>query len=264
MRTISLVSILLTALAFPVQASPTVDPESIISELLRVDSLQRVAIGALVMDAEYLSGKYEESGFVEAERFEKRLTMKFLPDTTWYHEEFLRYFKDQQPQDSGELRKASMRLQEEAEKRKNRNISAPMLRPFTPAMRSLYRITYQGIAEKIDNQHTCHHFDVRAIDEIDSLINGTFYFDIETHHLVRAEFTPAKLVKKMMFRMSELRMSITYAPGEQGHWLPKQFELTGKGKAALFIGVRFAVIESYRNHRIGIEVPDDFFRRDAE
>ncbi|NOY88603.1 MAG: hypothetical protein GXO93_04320, partial [FCB group bacterium] len=81
----------------------------------------------------------------------------------------------------------------------------------------------------------------------DSLINGDYYFEAESFHLVKVDFSPAKLVKKTMFKMSKLNMSILYAPTKEGYWLPRQFDIEGQGKAMFFIGVKFAGTEYYRN-----------------
>lgn len=244
---------------FAMQQPGEANPEMLIAEILRVDSLQRASIGTLIMDAETSSGKREASGFVEAERFVKRLSIKYLPDTTWYREQFLRYFKDGQEQDARALAKAEAKERDEAERRKNRNISAPLLRPFAASHRPLYMIEYKGIVDNINDAYQCHHFVVTAKEAVDSLINGDFYFEIESHHLALAEFSPSKLVKKTMFRLSELRMSVSFLPDEHNNWLPRQFELSGKGKAALFIGVQFAVVESYTNHRLGEPLADSLF-----
>ena len=54
-------------------------------------------------------------------------------------------------------------------------------------------------------------------------------------------------------------MSVSYGPTEEGFWLPQQFDISGKGKAIMFIGVNFAGKEYFRNPQINTGIPDDMF-----
>jgi hypothetical protein len=62
-----------------------------------------------------------------------------------------------------------------------------------------------------------------------------------------------------MFKLNELNMSLTYEPTIEGFWLPRQFEIVGKGKAALLIGVSFAGREYYRNPIVNSPIADSLF-----
>ena len=134
-----------------------------------------------------------------------------------------------------------------------------MLKPFYPEWRALYDISYVGVADQRFDDLVCHQFRVSAKQPTDSLINGDYYFEAENFHLVRVDFTPSKLVKKMMFKMKSLDMTIMYGPSADGLWLPRQFDIRGKGKAALFIGIDFAGTEYYRNPRVNKGLEDALF-----
>ena len=95
--------------------------------------------------------------------------------------------------------------------------------------------------------------------EADSLIDGDYYFEAEYYNLVRVDFSPSKLVKKTMFKLKELNMTIIYSPGPEGYWLPSRFEVEGKGKAALFFGVNFNGTEWFRNPEINRGLKDSIF-----
>jgi hypothetical protein len=112
--------------------------------------------------------------------------------------------------------------------------------------------------EKIDG-HVCHQFSVRAKEKQKDLINGDYYFEVESFHLVRVDFSPAELVKKTMFKLNRLDMSIQYEPTPDSIWLPRQFDIEGEGKAAFLFGVRFAGTEYYRNPRINSGIKADIF-----
>ena len=156
------------------------------------------------------------------------------------------------------LKEAADRI-EKRQKRKARDISHPMVRPFYKERRPLYDISYQGVAEERIDDRVCHHFRVTAKQPADSLINGDYYFEAETFHLVRVDFSPSKLVKKLMFKLNELNMSLLYGPDTEGYWLPRQFDVQGKGKAAFFIGVNFAGTEYYRNPVVNSGLDDSIF-----
>ena len=92
-----------------------------------------------------------------------------------------------------------------------------------------------------------------------SFINGDFYFEAGSFHLVRVDFSPAKLVKKAMFKLKELHMKLFYGLTPEGYWLPREFNIKGKGKAAFFFGVNISGRESYRNPIINSGIDDKIF-----
>jgi len=242
-----------------------IDPEALIDRILSVQAQQRAELHDVIFDAEYVEGDQKDDGFHEKVRFDKRIYLKFLPDTVLFHEEYLAYYKDGKLQSEKELRKEAAERMAKKKKRHMRDISYPMLKPFYPEERALYDITYKGVPREDIDGYVCHHFQVKAKEESDTLINGDFYFDAETFHTVRVDFRPAKLVKKMMFRLSELNMSLTYGPtGDDNIWLPRQFHLEGKGKAGLLFGVHFGGTEYYRNPVINSGISDNIFKGDSD
>lgn len=242
-----------------------IDPEALINRILSVQKQQRAELHDVIFDAEYVEGDQKDDGFHEKVRFEKKIYLKYLPDTVLFHEQYLAYYKDGKLQSEKELKKEAADRMEKKKKRHMRDISYPMLKPFYPEERPLYDITYEGVPQDEIDGYLCHHFKVRAKEEIDTLINGDFYFDAETFHTVRVDFSPAKLVKKMMFRLNELNMSLTYGPtGDDNIWLPRQFHLEGKGKAGILFGVHFGGTEYYRNPIINSGVSDNLFKGDSD
>ncbi len=247
------------------QEAPIIDKEALIDQIVAVEQRQRAQITDLVFDAEYIEldpeAEVDENATPEA-RFIKRVYVKLAEDTAFYHEEYKEYYKNGRLQTPGETRKQAEERIEKAQKRKARNISYPMVRPFYPEFRNEYEIAYDGIEEIEDT--TCYHFRVVSKVSDDDHINGDYYFETDGFHLVRVDFSPAKLVSKTMFKLSRLDMSITYGPTPEGFWLPEQFEVAGQGKAALLFGVKFAGVEYYRNPQINVGVPEYIFNTSEE
>jgi hypothetical protein len=246
--------------ALAAQDNSGIDPEALIERILAVDREQREQIHDLTFDAEYM--EYEdkgEEGYVEKLRIVKKIYIKYFQDSAWYHEEFLELYKDGVRQSEKELEKEAQKRREEKKKRKMRDLSYPMLQPFYPASRDLYEITYLGVAAERIHDQVCHHFKVTAREEVDTLINGDYYFEAAGFHLVEVDFSPAKLVKKAMFRLNELNMTLVYGPNADGYWLPRQFDIIGRGKAAFFFGVHFSGTEYYSNPVVNSGLSDSIF-----
>ena len=224
-----------------------IDPEALIERILAVEAEQKARVTDIVFETEFVGGEQKKEGFEEKARFNKKVYLKFLTDTTLFYEEYLEYYEDGELQPDEECQNEAKDRKEKKKKRKARDISEPMLRPFYPDCRSLYSIEYRGVAEESIDGHTCHQFTVTAHEKVDTLINGDFYFDAETFLLVRADFSPAKLVKKLGFSLKKLDMSIHYAMTPDRYWLPRLFEIDGKGKAAFLFGVSFSGREQFRN-----------------
>lgn len=237
-----------------------VDTDALIQRILDVHFDQRNALSTVTFDVVYAEGEIKDNqGFVEKERFDKRIYLKYLPDTVLFHEEYLAYYKDNELKSDDELRKAEEDRRKKKKSRKAFDISYPMVKPFFPEMRPLYTITYRGTQDEPSGDYHCHVFQVEAGEKADTLLDGTWYFDSESFHLVRVDFSPAKLVKKTMFKLNRLDMTLVQRPTADGVWLPQRFEISGKGKAALFIGVSFAGQEYYRNPEINTPIPDSLF-----
>ena len=142
----------------------------------------------------------------------KRIYVKYFADTAWYHEDFLQYYNDGKLQSADDLKKEAADRKEKKRRRGALDISYPMLRPFWANHRALYNVEYKGMtAEQIDG-HSCHHFTVTAKEPSDSLINGDYYFEAVGFHLAKVDFSPSKLVRRTMFKMSEFKMSLMYTP----------------------------------------------------
>jgi hypothetical protein len=252
---------LLMAAALPARAQPEgdIDPEALIERILAVERQQREQIQDVTFTAEYIEGEEKDGRFKEKLRIVKRIYIKYLPDTAWYHEDFIEYYKDGELKSEKDRDKEEKKRREDKIKRKSRDISYPMLRPFYPERRELYDIVYRGIADTKIESYICHHFQVMAREETDTLLNGHYYFEAESFHLVRVDFSPAKLVKKAFFRLSELDMSITFKPTDDGYWFPARFTASGRGKAVFLFGVRFSGTEYYHDPVINSGLEDELF-----
>ena len=112
--------------------------------------------------------------------------------------------------------------------------------------------------EKI-GEYVCHHFKVLSKEKVEDNVNGDYYFEAESFHLVRADISPAKLVRKVMFKLNELTISTLMGPVGNEVWLPRQADVKGKGKAALLIGVKFFSTEYYRNPVVNSGLSDEIF-----
>ena len=237
-----------------------IDSEVLIRRILAVDSVQRSLVRDVTFDAEYVERENKgDDGFKEKVRLVKRVYLRYDEDTTRFHEEFLEYYKDGKRKNEKDLNTEAEKRREEKRKRKGRDISYSMLTPFYPDKSESYTITYIGLENKLDGCGPCHRFRIQANEEVDSLINGDFYFESATFHLVRVDFSPARLIKKTMFKLKELKLTIIYGRIDDDIWLPERFEVAGKGKAALFFGVNFAGTEYYRNPVINSGLADSLF-----
>jgi len=250
--------ILLIMFAVPVAGNNTdaIDPAALIERILTVDAEQRSRINDIVFDAEFI--EKNKDGRVKA-RFTKKTYLKYLADTVLYHEQYLEYYKDDKLQSEKDRDKQAKERKEKAIKRKAKKISHSMFTPFFPENADKYEITYEGVATEEVTGHICHLFKVRAVEESADYINGDYYFEAESFHLVRVNFSPAKLIRKTMFKLYELNISVTYGATAEGYWLPQQADVSGRGKAMFIIGVNFASTEYYRNPVINSGLDDEIF-----
>lgn len=239
-------------------AQDSSDSKILIEQILDAEKQQREIVKNVTFDAEYIEGEEKDGKFIEKIRFDKKIYIKYETDTAYFVEEYISYYKDLEKQDDEKLISASNEKIEKKQSRKSKDISHSMLKPFYPNNQKLYSIEYFGVAsDKVEN-YTCHSFKVRANEENTDLINGDYYFDAESFQLVLVDFSPAKLTKKMMFKMKKLKMTIIYKEYEDNLWFPKQFEISGKGKAMFLVGVQFAGTEYYRNPQINQDIDDKF------
>ncbi len=244
------------------QPPENIDPAALIQRILAVEQEQLRDLKDVVFETEYIEGETKNEGFIEKVRFIKRTYLKYLPDTVLFHETYLEYFKDGVLQKDEDRKKEEAKRKNEKKKRKAYDISYSMYEPFYPENRELYNIEYLGLAEDKIEDYVCHHFRVTAKDRKEGLINGDYYFEAGSFNLLRVDFSPARLVKKTMFKLNELNMSIFYKPTPEGYWLPKEFHIKGKGRAVFFIGVNFSGREYYRKPIINGGIDDRIFEVD--
>ncbi|MDH4155830.1 MAG: hypothetical protein OEW00_00950 [candidate division Zixibacteria bacterium] len=245
----------------PAQEMAAIDPEALIDRILAVRQQQRDVLEDVVFDAELVE---KDDDGKEKKRFVKKLYLKYLPDTTWFAEEYLEYYKDGKLQSEQDRDKEVSDRIKKAQKRKARNISYPLLTPFLPENRDQYEILYEGVAKEKIGEYVCHYFKVLSKEKVEDNVNGDFYFEAESFHLVRADISPARLVKKAMFKLNELTISTLVGPAGNGVWLPRQADVQGKGKAALFMGVKFSSTEYYRNPVVNSGLADKIFEVDND
>jgi hypothetical protein len=241
-----------------------IDPNALIERILTVDSLQMSRINDVTFDAEYIEGEEKDDGFKEKVRLVKRVYIKYFPDTAWYHEEYQEYYKDGKQKSTKDRDKEAAERKKKRKKRKSRDISFSMIEPFKLKNRDKYDVEYLGVADNRIDDYICHHFRITAKEELQELVNGDYYFEAGSFNLVRVQFSPAKLVKKTMFKMKKLNMVIRYGPSDQGLWLPIQFDVSGKGRAAFLFGVNFAGTEYFRNPVINSGLSDNLFKESGD
>lgn len=237
-----------------------IDQKTLVDQILTVEARQRAMLEDIIFDAEFVESEKNDQGELVVEtRLIKKVYLKYLPDTVWFFQEYLEYYKEGELQSAEDCAKDGADREEKKAKRKSMDISYPMLRAFEPANSDDYDVTYEGIPDDKVGGYTCHHFRVRVIEAHESLMNGNYFFDTESFHLVRVDFAPSKLVKKLMFKIKRLQMSLNYAPTAEGIWLPTRFDIEGTGKTAFFFGMKFAGTEYYANPQINSGINDSLF-----
>jgi len=240
-----------------------IDPQALIGTILSVDERQREQIHDIIYDAEYVEGETSDDGeYREKVRIVKKIYIKYYGDSVRLHEKYLEFYKDGVLQDSQATAKEAAERREKKEKRRSKDVSWPMLTPFYPEQREFYEITYEGVPEDSFEGYICHHFRVHSKEKDPDRINGDYYFDAETFRLVRVDFTPAKLPSNLMFKMKQLDMTVRFGPTPDGYWLPRQFDVEGRGKAMFLIGVKFSGTEYYRNPQVNTNFDDSIFEED--
>ncbi len=253
---VSLLVLLAAGSRVRTQETAAIDPEALIDRILAVEHQQSEILKDVVFDAELVE---KDDDGKEKKRFVKKLYLKYLADTTWFAEEYLEYYKDGKLQSEKDRDKEASDRVKKAKKRKARNISYPLLNPFLPENRDQYEIAYEGVVKEKIGGYVCHHFKVLSKEKVEDNVNGDFYFEAESFHLVRADISPAKLVRKAMFKLNELNISTLMGPAGDEVWLPRQADVQGKGRAALFIGVKFFSTEYYRNPVVNSGLDDEIF-----
>jgi hypothetical protein len=193
------------------------------------------------------------------EKYDKKIYLKTFGDSLLIKEEYLSYYIDGEKQSDQEPAKKAQKKADEKKKRRGRDLAYDLTTPLQPKNRQSYETSYDGIADSLIDGFVCYKLRAEARQDSDTLIDALYYIDTASYHPVRIDFRPAKLVRKLMFRLSDFRMTLQYKPFSDRIWLPYRFEIKGKGKAALFIGVNFEAEETYFNPVINSGLADSLF-----
>lgn len=242
-----------------------IDPHALIETILMIDAQRAEQIKDLVLDGEFIEGETNDQGeFEEKVRIVKKIYIKYLPDTVLLHEQYLEFYKDGELQDAETMQKEAAERLAKKIKRKSKDISWTLLEPFYEGERDFYDIVYMGVPGDLVEGRSCHHFQISCKEKDATRINGDYYFDSESFNLVRVDFTPAKLTSNLMFKMKQLDMSIRLGPNPDDVWLPRQFDISGRGKAMFLIGVKFSGTEYYTNGVINSGFDSAIFEDDDD
>ena len=235
-----------------VMAESQLETASIVEQVYLRDSLFRSEIRDLTFSAESYSRKLKGNGEVkEVKKYHKTY---FFKDSL-FQAEFLDYYKNGEKQSDKELRKA---VKEIKEKGRSRDATINTILPFYPAQRSDYLFNLIGV-ESVAGQ-TCYHLTVDCRLEDEELLEGDYWIETENFNPVLVRFHPSKLPGPI----KQLDMEMTYAPIEEGYWLPERFHLYGRGKVMLFIKFYFEAEEIYSEHRINSGLSEDIFREESD
>lgn len=257
--------ILLTFASAMAIEEEALEADAIISKILAVEAKQRSEIQTLTFDAEYIEKESDgNGGYNEKVRLEKKIRLKYLPDTVWYNEEYIRYLKNGEVRPDKECDEVAAERKAKKKKRGSRDISFPILTPLKPASRGSYDVAYLGVDDSTVPDYVCYHFTATSTTLDENKINGDYYFDAASFQLIKVKFAPAKLAGNLMFKLNQLDISMTFAPTAEGHWLPRQFDISGKGKAAFFIGVDWEGTEYFHNPQINTGISDELFKSDGD
>jgi hypothetical protein len=193
-------------------------------------------------------------------KYIKKIRLEKGPDGKFHSNEMIyEYYIDGVKQDSADLSKLVAERAEKKKKRGGQDIDYDMTKPLKPENGGIYEIKYEGLSENQIDGYDCYRVRAMARDNdnnkisLDTLIDAFYYIDTVSYNIVRVEFQPARLVSKLMFKLRALDMSISYEPYDSTLWLPRQFKIKGRGKAALFVGVYFEGEEVYSNPVINSE-----------
>ncbi|SYZ74478.1 exported hypothetical protein [Candidatus Zixiibacteriota bacterium] len=256
MRLIIITGMILAALgSASAQTGSNAALDSIITKVIAVRDAEIAQLNNLKMDAVSYEKREDGDGNVkETKKYIKTVFLKKGPDGKFaYSEEYTGYFVDGIRQDDKQLPKVAEERADRKKKRGGKDIAFDIVSILRPEMRKYYTVTYDGLAPKPVDDFPCYV--IRAVadtvhtvsDILDTLVNITYYIDMSSYHVVRAEFAPASLISRFMFKMSELDMSLDYEPYDETIWLPRRFHIKGRAKAMYFMGIYFEGEEIYSN-----------------
>lgn len=233
---------------------------ALIDSVLAARQRQLDAVSDMTFDAIFYERRTDKEGEVtEEKRYDKKIYVKKIDDTFHIHQKYVAFYLDGVRQDREALVAEVDKKQEERVKRGNRDFTYDLTIPLQMLYTGMYDVSYKGIAKEKINGFTCYMLRADAREKNDTLLNCLYYVDTADYNLVRVDFSPAKLVSKLMFKLKELDMTINYKPYDSKIWVPDRFELLGKGKAAFFIGVYFQSEETYTNPVVNSGLDDALF-----
>lgn len=228
------------------------DIEKIVDGAYLRDSLNRAIMDDITFSAESYSRKLKGNGEVKEEK--KYFKTYYFKDTL-FRAEFLEYSKNGEKQSEKDLQK---QIEDLEKKGHLRDVTINPLRPFYPDARSDYRFNLLGVESKAD--YSCYHVTVECLIEDKELYEGDYWLETTNLNLVTAQFHPSKLPGPI----KQLDMEMSYAPLDDGYWLPRRFHLFGRGRVMLFIKFNFEVEESYSDHLVNSGLTKDFFQEKSD
>mgnify|MGYP001765994139 CR=1 FL=1 len=256
---------ILLILLFPVYCLGGIPDDSllnaIVGRLLDNHQAQLALINDITYDVVSYEKRTDGDGKVkETKKYIKKIRLDKGPDGKFLNNETIyEYYINGEKQNDADLAKLARERAENKKKRGGQGIDYDMTRPFKPEKRGHYVIRYLGLAEEKIDGYDCYKVGIEAKDNketkslLDTLINAVYYIDTVSYNLVRVDFSPARLTSKLMFKLRALDMSVRYEPYDSTLWLPRQFTIKGRGKAALLVGVYFEGEELYSNPVINSE-----------
>lgn len=231
------------------------DIEEVIAGAVVRDSIRRAEVRDMVLSAESYARTLGGDGSVKEEK--KFIKTYYFKDSL-FKEEFLEYYLDGERQDDRALQEQVREAEERRRKGRNRDASVNPMDPFYPENRQYYKFSMPGVEKQ--RGCICYHVVAECLIEDENLLQGDYWFEVNWLNLAYAEFRPARMPSKI----KRLDMNMSFAPIEEGYWLPMGFHLLGKGKVLVFIKFNFEVEERYSYHRLNVGLTDDFFREVAD
>ncbi|MBU1076953.1 MAG: outer membrane lipoprotein-sorting protein [Spirochaetes bacterium] len=244
-----LIIIIITFIGFNLYAGKQLD--LILSKLIENDEKFREQIKDYTYDADSVALELDDDGTVEKKTEAFRKVYIKMPDKM--HEDYISMKINGKDLNREEI-------EEELEERRKRGKKRAFISPFNKALRDKYRFTLMG--EKNWDKRDVWIVGIQAKEEKEDLINGKVYVLKSNYRVVFMDFVPAELpgvIKKAGMRMifSE----------QQGHWLPKKFEMEMHIKVKFLISladIRLKVIDKYSNYKVNTGLKDSFFKEKEE
>jgi len=257
---IILVSLIIFAAGVSAQESTDIKPGYLARKMIEVRDAQNDAVEDMVFDGYHFQQKIDGDGNItEKKEYRKKHYIAKIDDSLHVYEQYLEFMIDGEIQSAEETAKEAAKRREEKEKRGARDLGYDFTIPLRMVYTGLYDLSYDGIADEPIDGYICYMLRCTAREENDSLINCLYYVDTASYHTVRVEFSPAKLVNVLVFKLSELSMAMNYKKYDDIIWVPHKFEINGRGKAAFFISVNFSGGETYSNPVINGGVDSSLF-----